>query len=98
MTILIVSPDGDAARSLSAALGRSGQESLWFESVEAARTRAGSDSPLVLVVDRAAARFDALIDDISVDTPWVRIYEMTDSNEPVGARAVLRKPFDAAET
>lgn len=98
MTILIVSPDGDAARSLCSALGRSGQESRWLESVEAARADGAQGSSLVVVVDRAAARYDDFIDDISEVTPWVRIYEMTDFEAPAGKRAVLRKPFDAAET
>jgi PAS domain S-box-containing protein len=98
MTILIVSPDRDAARSLSSALGRSGRESLWLESVDAARARTGSESPLVVVVDRALARFNDYIDDVAIEAPWVRVYEMSDSAEETGTRAVLKKPFDAAET
>src|SRR6185295_8514382 len=43
MTILIVSADGDAARSLSSALGRSGHESLWLESVDEARARPAAE-------------------------------------------------------
>jgi PAS domain S-box-containing protein len=98
MTILIVSPDGDAARSLSSALGRRGHESLWLENVEAARAQAAAESPLVVVVDRALDRFHDYIDDVAVEAPWVRVYEMTDSVGDAEGRAVLKKPFDAAET
>ncbi len=94
MSILIVSPDADAARSLHSALGRRGERSRWLESAEAAL----GDTPLVLVVDRAAPRFRQLIDDVARRTPWARIYEM----DAADARAepdpgVLTKPFDAGE-
>jgi PAS domain S-box-containing protein len=98
MTILIVSPDGDAARSLSSALGRSGHQSLWLEDVEAARARATAESPLVVVVDRALDRFHDYIDDVAIAAPWVRVYEMSDTAGDAEGRAVLKKPFDAVET
>lgn len=99
MTILIVSPDEDAARSLSSALGRSGVESQWLESVDAALARAEAEEPpLVLVVDRALVRFHDYIDDVAVEAPWMRIYEMSDDGDGGDGHAVLKKPFDAAET
>jgi PAS domain S-box-containing protein len=98
MTILIVSPDGDAARSLSSALGRSGHHSLWLENVEAARARGAAESPLVVVVDRALDRFHDYIDDVAIGAPWVRVYEMSDTVDDAEGRSVLKKPFDAAET
>ncbi|HEX4341179.1 MAG TPA: ATP-binding protein [Polyangiaceae bacterium] len=99
MSILIVSPDAEAARSLTSALGRSGHRSAWLESVASARTWATEDPPLVLIVDRDAERFRELIDDVCSHTPWVRVYEMAGAAVPtgVGERPVLRKPFDAAE-
>lgn len=99
MTILIVSPDADAAGSLSSALGRSGQETRWVETADAARRRTSDEQPLVLVVDRAIEGFRELIDDVSTAAPWVRAYEMADASTPAEAegRPVLRKPFDAAE-
>lgn len=98
MSILIVSPDADAARSLSSALGRSGQRSVWLDSVDAARESGAAETSLVVVVDRAVARFHDYIDDISVAAPWVRVYEMSDTDEGEAGRAVLKKPFDAMET
>src|SRR5207247_1544421 len=95
MTILIVSPDGDAARSLSSALGRSGHASLWLESVDAARAQAGAEPPLVVVVDRALARFHDYIDHVSGEAPWIRVYEMSDAVEDAEGPGVLKKPFDA---
>jgi PAS domain S-box-containing protein len=99
MSILIVSPDAEAARSLTSALGRSGHRSLWHETIAEARTQARDETPLVLVVDRGLPRFRELIDDVSAHTPWVRVYEMADAvvAPEDGERAVLRKPFDAAE-
>ncbi|HEX4473963.1 MAG TPA: PAS domain-containing sensor histidine kinase [Polyangiaceae bacterium] len=98
MSILIVSPDGDAARSLSSALGRTGHPSHWIENIDEAREHAGNDAPLVLVVDQAVERFRELIDDVSTATPWVRVYEMAETNaDVVSGHSVLRKPFDAAE-
>jgi two-component system sensor histidine kinase HydH len=98
MSILIVSPDAEAARSLTSALGRSGHRSAWDESIAGARRRATDEAPLVLVVDRDLPRFGELIDDVCADTPWVRVYEMADSpSDGTSGRQVLRKPFDAAE-
>jgi two-component system NtrC family sensor kinase len=98
MSILIVSPDGEAARSLSSALGRHGHRTLWLESVAEAREKAGAESPLVLVIDRATEHFETLISDVSTGTPWVRIYEMAEAGADVASdHSVLRKPFDAAE-
>ena len=85
MSILIVSPDAEAARSLTSALGRSGHRSVWDESIAAARRRATDEAPLVLVVDRDLERFGELIDDVCADTPWVRVYEMADSPSSAGS-------------
>ncbi len=99
MSILIVSPDAEAARSLTSALGRSGHRSFWHEGVAGARKQMAIEPPLVLVVDRAADRFRELIDEVSLQTPWIRICEMADASVPPndGGHLVLRKPFDAAE-
>lgn len=98
MSILIVSPDAEAARSLTSALGRSGHRSFWHEGVTGARRQMAIEAPLVLVVDRAADRFRELIDETSSQTPWVRICEIADGSVPPNEGGfVLRKPFDAAE-
>jgi len=99
MSILIVSPDAEAARSLTSALGRSGHRCTWHEGVGAARKQMTSEPALVLVVDRAADRFRELIDEVVVQTPWVRVCEIADASVPPndGGGLVLRKPFDAAE-
>jgi two-component system sensor histidine kinase HydH len=99
MSILIVSKDAEAARSLTSALGRSGHRSMWHESIADARSGAARETPLVLVVDRGLERFRELIDEVSSHTPWVRVYEMADAAVPPSdsGRPVLRKPFDAAE-
>jgi len=99
MSILIVSPDVEAARSLTSALGRSGHRSYWHESIAEARKGAIEEAPLVLVVDRELERFRELVDDVSATTPWVRVYEMAGAQAPSDDRGwpVLRKPFDAAE-
>jgi two-component system cell cycle sensor histidine kinase/response regulator CckA len=98
MSILIVSPDADAAKSLASALGRHGHSTLWLQNVEAARTQANDEAPLVLVVDRATEGFRKLVDDVSTASPWVRVYEMADqlTADDQGASSVLAKPFDAA--
>jgi PAS domain S-box-containing protein len=99
MSILIVSPDAEAARSLTSALGRSGHRSFWHESIAAARQGATDEAPLVMVVDRELERFRELLDDVAAHTPWVRVYEMSAAPVPTDERwwPVLRKPFDAAE-
>ena len=99
MSILIVSPDAEAARSLTSALGRSGQRSSWHESVAGARRHIASEAPLVVVVDRAADQFRELVAEIAAHTPWVRVCEVAEGSvAPTdGARVMLRKPFDAGE-
>ena len=99
MSILIVSPDAEAARSLTSALARSGHPSTWQEGIAEARIRAADEPPLVLVVDRALPGCRELVEDVCAHTPWVRAYEMADETLAAsdGGRAVLRKPFDAAE-
>ncbi len=98
MSILIVSADAEAARSLTSALGRTGQQSFWHESIEDAMRCPPADAPLVLVVDRGMDHFREFINDVSTHTPWVRVYEMADSPVAEGGqgRPVLAKPFDAA--
>jgi PAS domain S-box-containing protein len=97
MSILIVSPDADAGRSLSSALDRNGQPSRWLESTEGARPFGGDDAPLVLVVDRATPLFRELIDDVSKAAPWVRVYELAgEASTETPGPFVLSKPFDAA--
>src|SRR5689334_1114369 len=99
MSILIVSPDAEAARSLTSALGRRGHRSYWHESIAEARKGAIDEAPLVLVVDRELERFRELVDDVSATTPWLRVYEMASATAPADDRGwpVLHKPFDAAE-
>jgi len=98
MSILIVSPDAEAARSLTSALGRSGHRSMWDEASPMPepgprRSRRSSSSS----TGTSSAR--ELIDHVSSLTPWVRVYEMADSAAAPDdrGRPVLRKPFDAAE-
>jgi PAS domain S-box-containing protein len=102
MSILIVSPDGEAAHSLSSALARSGRGSSWRQSIREVRTAGPEEPPLVVVVDRAASGFEDFISDVRRDTPWVRVYEIAGadsaaSEEADDSPALLRKPFDAAE-
>jgi PAS domain S-box-containing protein len=101
MSILIVSPDAEAARSLSSALDRSGHAAHWVDSAQGFQDlqgRSNRELPLVLVVDRAIDRFRELIDEVSAGAPWLRVYEMADSSpgDDAATGSVLTKPFDAA--
>src|SRR5260221_7020839 len=98
MSILIVSADAEAARSLTSALGRTGQQSFWHESIEDAMRCPPADDPLVLVVDRGMDHFREFINDVSTHTPWVRVYELADSPAAEGGqgRPLIAMPLDAA--
>ena len=97
MSIFIVSPDAEAGRSLSSALGRSGRLAEWVNSVGEAQVRVLEDPPLVLVVDRAAPGFEELIEDVAARTPWVRLHQMVDGEHRDASDPAIEKPFDAAE-
>jgi PAS domain S-box-containing protein len=98
MSILIVSPDREAARSLSSALERSGHPTEWLDSRESVGRRQDQTAPLVLVVDRSIPEFREFIDAMSRGAPWLRVYEMADGppGDEAAASSVLTKPFDAA--
>lgn len=99
MSILVLSSDEDAARSLCAALARSGQDVNWEQSIESARHSWQAHAPLVLVADAAMEQHALAIDELRRETPWARVYLMADPQQaPVeSAIPVVPKPFDASE-
>lgn len=99
MTVLVVSPDEDAARSLCSALGRSGQIAIWERATERALEVARDREPLVVVTDTCVGGYLEFLDEIRDSTPWTRIYLMADPSGalPQTTSPVVPKPFDAAQ-
>lgn len=98
MSVLVVTTDHEAARSLAGAHRRAGRPFSACAAVEDARAALERDGPLVLVVDADVVDGEALCDDFRARHPWGRLFVMAgrDAVEAAGA-VVLRKPFDAAE-
>ncbi len=99
MSILVVSADDDAARSLCSALTRSGELGRWERTLESGRSFADNEAPSVLVLDTSVPQYEALIDHVRDSIPWARIYLMADPaiSFPQALAPVVQKPFDAAE-
>ena len=97
MSLLIVTPDEDAARSLGAAYRRAGRSFRSCTGALEARAIAEADRPLVLVVDAALTDQAALRETFLALVPSGRVFVMTGRDSMAGPEVdVLRKPFDAA--
>lgn len=92
MSVLILSPDENAAHSLGSALQRRG---VTF----ARELRSLEDTPpLVVVLDTATRDYAARLREIRERAPWARCYLMAERGavlDGVGV-PVIQKPFDAA--
>lgn len=99
MSILVVSADDDAARSLCSALTRAGEVGRWERRLEGGRSYADNEAPAVLVLDTSIEQYESLIDHVRDATPWARVYLMADPAVafPQALAPVVQKPFDAAE-
>lgn len=96
MSILVVTPDSDAAHTLCAALTRSGQVAAWVETPELAAERFASDAPLVVVADTELESHLGLISELQRNAPWTRILLIGDEGSVPSGSPLVRKPFDAS--
>lgn len=99
MSILLLSSDRDASRSLCAALERAGRSVDAMTVFESAYAAVLAKQPRVIVVDAAVPGHDDLIAEAKKRAPWVRTHVLVDPGEsrgPNGASTIL-KPFDASE-
>lgn len=96
MSILVLTPDREAASALCAALARSGQQPTWESSLATASGRLLDDAPSVLVLDTAIDGHGGLVQDLRALAPWARVVLIGDtpSNSDL---PWIPKPFDAAE-
>lgn len=99
MSILLLSGDHDASRSLCAALRRAGREVEALTGFEPAFASVRAKQPRVIVVDASIPGHTALLDEAKRMTPWVRTHVLIDPGEStarVGLSTIV-KPFDASE-
>lgn len=99
MTILLLSGDHDASRSLCAALERAGRTVEALSTFEPAFTAVVTRQPRVIVVDASVPRHADLLAEAKRRAPWVRTHVLVDPGEsrgPNGSSTIL-KPFDASE-
>ncbi|MFZ5889860.1 MAG: ATP-binding protein [Myxococcota bacterium] len=98
MSILVFTPDADAAQSLCSALTRSGQSAFWAENPEEAEARLRAELPLVLVADTETEAHRQLVAELRAGAPWARVFLIGDGPKPDASVAqVVAKPFDASE-
>lgn len=99
MSILLVSGDRDASRSLCAALERAGRVVDAMSASESAYATVLAKQPRVIVVDAAVPGHDDLIAEAKRRAPWVRTHVLVDAGETRGVSGVstILKPFDASE-
>lgn len=99
MSILLVSPDEDAARALSSALARAGEPTHWERSAVEVDALGADDVPLVLVADASDPGHAEVISNFRKTAPWVRVFVMTEAGTASLVNAPrVAKPFDATET
>src|SRR5690606_25069416 len=99
LSILLLSGDHDASRSLCAALRRAGREVEALTGFEPAFASVRAKQPRVIVVDASIPGHTALLDEAKRMTPWVRTHVLIDPGEStarVGLSTIV-KPFDASE-
>jgi two-component system NtrC family sensor kinase len=105
MSILVLTPDADAAHTLCAALTRSGQQVSWATNLEQAEARLRIESPLVLVADIEVDSHARLIAELAASSPWARVLRIGEVADAADGNAhaldgggyVIPKPFDASE-
>jgi PAS domain S-box-containing protein len=98
MSILVFTPDADAAASLCSALGRSGQKAAWVANGEQAEASLRAEKPLVLVADIDSETHRKVVADLRADAPWARVLLIGRAAEAADFDVqVIAKPFDASE-
>jgi two-component system NtrC family sensor kinase len=98
MSILVFTPDADAAESLCSALTRSGQSAVWAEDSEQAEARLRAEPPLVLVADTETDAHKRVVAELRAGAPWARVFLIgAGANNGAGLAQVIAKPFDASE-
>jgi two-component system cell cycle sensor histidine kinase/response regulator CckA len=97
MSVLVLTPDAEAARSLCRALERSGQSASWEISPDRATARVREVPPLVLVADTAVGTHPSVVAELKSGAPWARVVLMGDAEAETDGPAVVSKPFDASE-
>lgn len=89
MSVLILSPDENAKRSLSSALQRRG--------VAHSQSWTNDELPLVAVLDVADEHYEATLRAIRRSAPWSRCYLIAERGTPHNDLApTIHKPFDAS--
>lgn len=99
MSILLLSGDHDASRSLCAALKRAGRNVESLSAFDPAFAAVVTRQPRVIVVDASVPRHADLLAEAKRRAPWVRTHVLVDPGEsrgPNGTSTIL-KPFDASE-
>ncbi len=99
MSILLLSGDHDASRSLCAALERAGRQVDALPGMEHARALVRAKHPRVVVVDASVPGHNQLLEEARSVAPWVRLHvllEPGEANASPGVSTIL-KPFDASE-
>ncbi|MFO7180208.1 MAG: ATP-binding protein [Pseudomonadota bacterium] len=98
MSILVLTPDSEAARSLCTALARSGQAASWEISPDRATARLREKPPLVLVADTSIGAHPTVVSELKSGAPWARVFLI--GEQPAASNddfPVVPKPFDASE-
>jgi signal transduction histidine kinase len=97
MSILVLTPDSEAASALCAALARSGLETAWESSSAAASGRLLDAAPEVLVLDTALEGRAGVVADLKALAPWARVVLIGECREAErGGLPLFPKPFDAS--
>ncbi|MGC4091679.1 MAG: ATP-binding protein [Polyangiaceae bacterium] len=98
MSILVFTPDADAAHSLCSALARSGQNAAWVENPSQAEAHVRAEPPLVLVADTDTEGHRQVIADLRAGAPWARVLLIGGASPPsTFDEPIVAKPFDASE-
>jgi two-component system cell cycle sensor histidine kinase/response regulator CckA len=97
MSVLVLTSDAEAARSLCTALERSGQTASWEISPDRATARLREVPPLVLVADIAVGSHPSVVAELKLGAPWARVVLMGDDTlRDGGEPSIVAKPFDAS--
>src|SRR5690606_25755009 len=98
MSILVLTPDSEAARSLCTALARSGQAASWEISPDRATARLREKPPLLLVAGTSAGAHPTVVSELESGAPWARVFLI--GEQPAASNddfPVVPEPFDASE-
>ena len=97
MSVLVLTSDAEAARSLCTALERSGQTANWEINPDRATARLREVPPLVLVADTAVGTHRNVVAELKLGAPWARVVLMGEHTGTGDGPAIVAKPFDASE-